>query len=222
MKRKLVLITVVFILGLTGCGKVDEVSQKVSDDIDSIGEVTLDDERRITDIEEIYSTLTDKQKNQVENYKQLLDARDELNNLLSMKEQEKEEILSIQRQFYDNIDVAIEYLKSKAKNPSSLNVSEIIVTSKPMAFSQPLTIYIKYTAQNGFGNDVKGVFLYWYEEGVGTDADEFYDTAKKIVEGNSKSVHNKIADNFYSTVTKDDIDIGESYFLVDLDDYNNN
>ena len=68
------------VLFLVGCG-TDEVSQKVMDDIDSIGEVTLDDAALISKITNSYATLTDSQKNQVKNYKKLLDAQDKLEEL---------------------------------------------------------------------------------------------------------------------------------------------
>lgn len=64
-------------LFMSGCSK-DEVAQKIQDDISSIGEVTLDDESLIEKVYEEYNTLTDKQKNQVENYADLLEARDEI------------------------------------------------------------------------------------------------------------------------------------------------
>lgn len=65
---------------LTGCGK-DAAAQKVQDDINSIGEVTLDDESLIEETYETYNTLTDKQKNQVDNYADLLAAKDKIDEL---------------------------------------------------------------------------------------------------------------------------------------------
>lgn len=48
------------------------------DDIDSIGEVSLDDEELINGIMENYKTLTDNQKEQVNNYIDLLNAQDNI------------------------------------------------------------------------------------------------------------------------------------------------
>ncbi len=48
------------------------------DDIDSIGEVSLDDEELINVIMENYKTLTDNQKEQVNNYIDLLNAQDNI------------------------------------------------------------------------------------------------------------------------------------------------
>lgn len=75
--KKILILLVVCMLFMSGCSK-DEVAQKIQDDISSIGEVTLDDESLIEKVYEEYNTLTDKQKNQVENYADLLEARDEI------------------------------------------------------------------------------------------------------------------------------------------------
>lgn len=77
-------------LFLVSCGtseknvseNTDPLSQKMIDDIDSIGEVTLDDEQLILQLIERYATLTDEQKEKVTNYVDLLTAQDELNNLM--------------------------------------------------------------------------------------------------------------------------------------------
>ena len=76
----LLVCTMCFLLLLFGCG-ADEVSQKVMDDISSIGEVELDNEELINWIGDRYETLTDRQKSKVKNYKSLLDAKSELRNL---------------------------------------------------------------------------------------------------------------------------------------------
>ena len=54
---------------LSGCAsKIDEVSQKMMDDINAIGTVEISDEETIEKAEKLYGTLTDKQKEQVNNY----------------------------------------------------------------------------------------------------------------------------------------------------------
>ena len=71
---------------LSGCAsKIDEVSQKMMDDINAIGTVEISDEETIEKAEKLYGTLTDKQKEQVNNYADLLNARDELDRLLEEK-----------------------------------------------------------------------------------------------------------------------------------------
>ena len=71
---------------LSGCAsKIDEVSQKMMDDINAIGTVEISDEEAIEKAENLYATLTDKQKEQVNNYADLLNDRDELDKLLEEK-----------------------------------------------------------------------------------------------------------------------------------------
>ena len=86
--KKITYIMLVCIL-LSSCGKVDEVSQKVMTDIDSIGAVELSDQELIEKIEKTYATLTDKQKEQVDNYAVLLTARDELDILIKEAEEKR-------------------------------------------------------------------------------------------------------------------------------------
>lgn len=51
---------------LSGCAsKIDEVSQKMMDDINAIGTVEISDEETIEKAEKLYGTLTDKQKNKL-------------------------------------------------------------------------------------------------------------------------------------------------------------
>ena len=85
--KKILIVTLMCVL-LTGCGK-DAVAQKVQDDISSIGEVSLDDESLIEKTYETYNTLTDKQKNQVNNYNELLEARDKIATLKVEAEEAK-------------------------------------------------------------------------------------------------------------------------------------
>lgn len=81
---------IISVLTLVGCGdtsttsteaSVDALSQKMMGDIDSIGEVTLDDEQLVEKLIDRYATLTDSQKEQIENYTVLLEAEDKLDEL---------------------------------------------------------------------------------------------------------------------------------------------
>lgn len=86
MRRKGI-ISLVFIMlfGLSGCGKVDEATQQVIDDINTIGEVDLDDASLITKIENEYASLTDEQKKKVSNIDTLYDAKKEYGELENAK-----------------------------------------------------------------------------------------------------------------------------------------
>lgn len=83
MKRfKKMIILVMSLLLFSGCGKVDEVSQKVMNDINELGEITIEDAEQIEKILNIYSTLTDSQKDQVNNYATLLEAQETVEMLI--------------------------------------------------------------------------------------------------------------------------------------------
>lgn len=69
-----------------GCGsehkesdnEIEPISQIIMEDIDSIGEVTLDDEALINKLIERYDSLTEEQKQQVTNYSVLTSAQEKL------------------------------------------------------------------------------------------------------------------------------------------------
>ena len=85
MKKKILLSLLVlniFACSVMGCGKTDEVSTKMMNDIDAIGEVTIEDEETINNLQETYAILTDKQKNQVKNYSKLLEAKEQLDQIV--------------------------------------------------------------------------------------------------------------------------------------------
>lgn len=227
MKKTIILIlSVVITLVITSCGEiksdgdqqqVDLVSQKVMDDINSIGEVSLEDEELINNILETYKTLTDNQKEQVENYVDLLNAQDKITQLKKEQEladtEEKEEYLSIEREYYSVIEKAITKLKSECKFPETLVIKEIIYDSFTSG-----SIYISYSAENELGNTVSGYYNYGVGTGVGIDGADYYDTVRQVAIGNNSKFSYKIGNNFYSQ----DEEIGENtrfIFIVDLEDF---
>ncbi len=57
MKRNLFNILIIgCLVAMTACGKIDEVSQKMIDDIDSLSNVTIDDEAKVQKLFDIYNT----------------------------------------------------------------------------------------------------------------------------------------------------------------------
>ena len=77
MRKSIITVSLLaVIISFSACVTVDAASQKVMNDIDSIGEVELSDKALIEKIEYTYSTLTEKQKEQVKNYVVLLRKRD--------------------------------------------------------------------------------------------------------------------------------------------------
>ena len=93
-KRILCLLIGVTMLFSVGCGKkeeeIDPIAQDTIDKIETLGDITLDDEDMIVKLEKTYSEMTEKQKNQVKNYIDLKNAREELDELKEQEEAEKE------------------------------------------------------------------------------------------------------------------------------------
>ncbi len=67
---------------LMGCAKADEKTQQVIDDINGIGEVTLDSEENIKLARKGYNALTEEQRAFVDNLSVLETAEDTLSNAL--------------------------------------------------------------------------------------------------------------------------------------------
>lgn len=200
--------------------QVDPVSQKVMDDINLIGEVTLEDEELINNILEIYKTLTDNQKEQVVNYIDLLNAQDTIAQLKKEKElaeiAEKEKYLNIEREYYQVIRQAIAKLKAECKFPNTLEIKEIIYYNFTSG-----SIYISYSAENNLGNAINGYYNYGVGTGVGIDGTKYYKDMQDAAMGNKSKLPYKIGDNFYS----ESEEIGSDtlfVFIVDLDDFDNN
>ena len=126
MKKKFcVVLALILVFSLCGCGSeesasssetsIDPVSQKMIDDINSIGEVTLEDEDLINKLTERYASLTDAQKSQVTNYATLLTASDELEK--KIKEDNKPIDLSISNaEEYLKINVHSDNIEENKKN----------------------------------------------------------------------------------------------------------
>ena len=207
--KKIIVITIMCTLFLTACGK-DSVAQKVQDDIESIGEVTLEDEYLIEKTYETYNTLTDKQKNQVNNYADLLDARDKIDELKAeailsnaIAEQAKEECLSKQRIYYSKI-------KDRIKNVD-FSIDKIVykcVKSNSESIDDHVYIYSNNKWLGGKYND----FNYELQD----------DQIKEIEDAfNGKSTIYKyeIGENFYANSEDTSTNPYSCIFLVDLDDF---
>ena len=87
MKRCL-FVTLLCMLFLVGCKS--KAAKEVETLISNIGEVSLESEDAILQAEEYYETLTDSQKDQVETYKTLVDARKQYDALVEEKKQAEE------------------------------------------------------------------------------------------------------------------------------------
>ena len=217
-------------LCLFSCGQVDEVSQLVMNEIDSIGDVSLEDETQINKINELYKSLTDKQKNQVENYIKLIEAQNTLEELKNEQELariaeieaqlvEKERYLNIQREYYPDIESAITMLRNECIFPETLNIKEIIFYGSMSSLGYYYkTIYISYSAENRSGNTLSGYYSYSPGSTVGIDASDYYQHWRQIAIGENDVISYKIGENFYSD-TESIEDSDKFVFIVDLEDY---
>ena len=141
-------------ISLTGCAKIDEVSQKMMDDINAIGTVEISDKDAIEKAENLYGTLTDKQKEQVNNYADLLNARDELDKLLEEKAKKDAEEAEKAKQEYEQkfnkiVDIitqgAVNYPLSKANGIAVGLYFKILVNIIPNNINKEITCmsYVK-------------------------------------------------------------------------------
>lgn len=123
MKKK----RIMFIIGicgmcLSGCGK-DPLSTQMIEQIKEIGTIELDDEPLISELEQTYLEMTDKQKNQVSNYVDLKNARKELDKIkVDMAKEEP----------YSTAITLCEAVKTNLTNPNDfiLNSVEFYSTSE--------------------------------------------------------------------------------------------
>ena len=75
-----ILLMLLLALSLTACGE-DEVAAEVQKKISDLGTITLGSERNIERAERAYEALTDKQRENVTNYEELVSARQEFEKL---------------------------------------------------------------------------------------------------------------------------------------------
>ncbi len=168
-----VLIVLVFLtVGFAGCGEktveIDPVSQKVIADIQDLGEITLDDQAAIEKIEKTYTNLTDDQKKQVNNYIDLLNARDTLDALLLEEANRVSEFHRVTRNFYPLLDKMVSSVKTTLKNPSTLVIHNIYVATDELYENEddvlevffsdhrnfPVSVEMSYSANNDVGGAV--------------------------------------------------------------------
>ena len=172
MKKKFIVCLTAGVLAMSllfgGCGKVDPVAQKVMDEINAIGEVTIEDEQLIVEIKGMYDTLTDKQKSQVDNYINLIEAEETIEQLKA------EELEAFKEQFNEEPNKgalwACTTLKSNLIKPESFAIYSISVAE----IDGTCMYSIKYGAENkGGGTTTTTAFVkYNSSKGTGTIINE--------------------------------------------------
>ena len=124
MKKICVLLSGLTIaLLLTACGQ-SEAAAAVDQKISEIGEVTIESQDEISDIEDDYAALDDKDKDSLKNYAELQKARDTVNNLLAEDtEQSINDIGEVDSQSENNI------LTARNKYDSLTGAQKSLVTN---------------------------------------------------------------------------------------------
>lgn len=221
-KRILCLLIGVTMLFSVGCGKkeeeIDPIAQDTIDKIETLGDITLDDEDMIVKLEKTYSEMTEKQKNQVKNYIDLKNAREELDELKEQeeaeKEAEKDASFEAIRPYYPNVSKMIKKLKSQLSNPSSLDIKTIVYITHENTTEADM-IAVAYVAQNSFGAEIDELARYM----VASDSisfDEKYDDFEiQIVTGDNEKYSYTSTDGVMYKQT----DGSAIMFMIDLDDY---
>ena len=244
MNRKLkVTIYTIFLLVFSsvfyvGCGKsdnedskpadIDPLSQDVIDKIDTIGDVTLEDQALIENLMKTYSEMTDKQKEQVRNYVTLKNDKEELDKLLESKaieeekgeKEEREKQFKTQRTYYKAIQEGIAFTKSKMKHPTSFVVKGVILYEEKRNNPTPF-ILISYEAENGLGNKRASVVSYSNVVAQRVDEGEVYEkafvTREQKINGSGDSTYKKVEDNSYIEKSSQGNDL--YCFMLDFNDY---
>ena len=173
MKRVFVVVLVLcLLLALCSCGKSSEV-KKAEELILLIGEVTLESEALIDAAQIYYETLSDREREKVENYDVLVDAQRQL---LELKEQlaaqQKEEeynVLYEQALAYEQTDIVLAY-EEYQKLPKEYKDVEIRMSElEPYINACGYWEYVEHTGS--FAPE-----FYWLE----VNFVEFTDDSKKI------------------------------------------
>ena len=230
-----IILVIIMVLSLSACGKKekskpDAVAQKMIDDINSIGDVTVDDEDLINRLLSTYSTLTEKQKESVNNYAILLEAQDKLVEIKkkkaedeSKKEEEeqanKDKQFENQRKYYKLAQEGIDAIKSNTKHPGTFHVTGVFVTIT--ADGKYNMVDVEFEAENDFGNSVS-TYARYTADLLTIQADDkaknFYLSDESRLSGSAGSDFVKVEDNSYTY----DLGAGRYYaFKLDLIDYTN-
>ena len=132
MKKRIALIlAIMMVLGMAGCGKSDAV-KAVEQSIVELGDnISIDDEATVAAIRTAYDNLEEKEKNSVENYQALLHAEEEINRLIQEKnELEWQELFEDGMNFTEGIlddcrvvvDLYNKISNAASNAPSTLNL----------------------------------------------------------------------------------------------------
>ena len=140
----------------------------------------------------------------------------------TLPETESNPALEFERERYNEIDDAIEYLRDNLKNPSTLEIHEIVVKNLNVSLNNGDSIFIRFSADNDLGGTIDDILSYHVKlkSGSFNKSDSIYDTSVEFdhVKTGSPEYDTKIEENFYTD--NDDLSKVDNYiFKIDLNDY---
>lgn len=161
MKRKMIIVvlSICMVLILCSCGK-SEKAQAVDDKIQSIGTVTLESGDLISEIENDYIKLSDKEKEQLEYYQSFVAIKESYEKLLSEKAAEE----------------AAEEAREKEKKEMAAEIEKLISDKKTKEAKEKIDKIedseLKKEMQNKLSEKCyKGIDLYRFNEVVSIKSD---------------------------------------------------
>lgn len=168
--KRVRIIAIVAAMVLAGCGaKADAVAQKMIDDIDALGDISIEDEEEVNKLINRYSTLTDFQKETVKNYAALIEAQDQIE-LLKQEQVEEQEKREKELLAEENVQACLKTtrkIREGLKHPDTLEIKRILNHDYVSDAGVDCTeFYIEYEAANDLGGMVsKTVFAIYQKNG---------------------------------------------------------
>lgn len=175
--------------------KISDVSQKIIDDISSIGDVELSDKELIEKIEKNYLNCTEEQKNQINNYATLLEARDTLDILIKeendriLAETKEKERLEAEKQKVYTDDVkfcasGLIAIRETLKDPESMIINDFCLLSS----DKYRYLCADISGKNGFGGVARSCYAATHDSQY-VDFGTFHrDTFMFIIDGEMVNV----------------------------------
>lgn len=166
MKKRLFTLLAVTLLAINivACGQevIDPLSQDTMDKITALGDITLDDEAAIINLETTYSEMTDHQKEQVTNYVDLKNARQTIEALKEAEQAKLDEQAS--KPPYGFAIQLCKKIKESCYNSDSFEVKNIVYVVDDKTDG----VYwyrITFVAQNKMGGNTSEDVIAVYADG---------------------------------------------------------
>lgn len=144
MKKKMLILFISSTILLSGCQK-DPLSEQVSQEISQLENVTLDDEDTVTELENTYENMTDKQKNQVKNYTALREARKKIDKLKYVQENTSE---ILEDPAYSEAVEACEKVEETIPAATNIRIQDITIYEDSDEYSHYVRINMLYDTEN--------------------------------------------------------------------------